>query len=556
MKIFLNLLIVAVGATIGFAVGLALKGKSPWVSNTATVRHMNEAGSGFSTNPQFKSSFTAANRGVIRKDDSPLATKLAEDLSMSSGVTRWLYWLEALEKATPGDCARLAEMAKGNSPLLRLVASRWVEMDPQHMLNTLLTRQGGGFPTDELQRVLFEEWPKRDMEAAIAALSKKEGSAVPVSWRRSFATTLVEKDPERGLRLMSEWNIENHGPRMTGVKKWAAANPRHAAEFALANPAGYASRMVMDTVGKEWARTDPAAALEFASSKRGELSSILAGSVLKAWTDRNLSEATDWLSKTDAATRNRLSPSFVEGWAKYDAESALKWSEANLTGITFANAAAGVVKGFVDRDLMGAAELVKTMTPSRARGDAATIVLQKWMPNVDAKQGMPSEAMAWLAKLDSESIKHVLDQHQWRWADADAKSLKAFVSSLKPEDVSPNTYSTLARSLARQNPVEALEWAKQLPGRENMQAGYEALSEWQRSQPAAAQEWVRALDPKDPRREPFFAGVVSTIVNSPGGTEQLAAMTGAEKNTARALIEKMSIPEERRSALLGALQTP
>ena len=184
---------------------------------------------------------------------------------------------------------------------------------------------------------------------------------------------------------------------MTGVKKWAAANPRHAAEFALAHPAGYASRMVMDTVGKEWARTEPAAALEFASGKRGELSSILAGSVLKAWTDRSLTEATEWLSKADTASKNRLSPSFVEAWAKYDAEGALKWSEANLTGITFANAAAGVVKGFVERDLVGAADLVTTMAPSRARGDAAAVVMEKWMPDVDTKQGMPPEATGWLA---------------------------------------------------------------------------------------------------------------------------------------------------------------
>ena len=104
--------------------------------------------------------------------------------------------------------------------------------------------------------------------------------------------------------------------------------------------------------------------------------------------------------------------------------------------------------------------------------------------------------------------------------------------------------------------MEALEWARQLPGRENIGAGYEALSEWQRSQPAAAQEWVRALDLKDPRREPFFAGIVSTLTYTPGGAEQLAAMTSAEKITARGLIEKMALTEERRSALLGALQIP
>src|SRR5215204_5324762 len=143
MKIFLNLLIIAAGAAIGLVVGLALKGKAR-ANHAVEARDNANATSGFSTNQQLKSSFIAVNRSGGRTDDSPLATKLERDLSMSSGVTRWLYWLEALEKARPSDCPRLAELAKGNSPLLRLVASRWVEMDPQHMFDTILARQGGG----------------------------------------------------------------------------------------------------------------------------------------------------------------------------------------------------------------------------------------------------------------------------------------------------------------------------------------------------------------------------------------------------------------------------
>ena len=34
---------------------------------------------------------------------------------MSSGVTRWLYWLEAMEKASASDFPRLFRLAEGNA---------------------------------------------------------------------------------------------------------------------------------------------------------------------------------------------------------------------------------------------------------------------------------------------------------------------------------------------------------------------------------------------------------------------------------------------------------
>jgi len=149
--------------------------------------------------------------GVRRNDDSPLATKLERDLSMSSGVTRWLYWLEALEKAAPADFPRLARLAQSNSIAMRFVAARWVEVDPRHMFDTLVaaSNSGGGFPSDELATVLFQEWPKRDPEAVIAALNGAGDFGARGRWRRDVALAFVEQEVERGLRLMSEWHIEN-----------------------------------------------------------------------------------------------------------------------------------------------------------------------------------------------------------------------------------------------------------------------------------------------------------------------------------------------------------
>jgi hypothetical protein len=551
MKIAMHVMIIVAGAGIGLAVGLMLRKKPATLSNAAIVRTATvEQATLFKSN----SSFTTKAERNARLEDSSLATQLERDLSMSSGVTRWLYWLEALEKATAADCPRLARLAQGNSSLVRLLGARWAELDPRHMFESILASQGPGFPAGELQRVLFEEWPKRDLEGLIAALNRTNGLAVPEQWRRNFAVNLIDKNVERGLALMHEWNVENYGPRMTAVKKWAAANPRHAAEFALAHPSGHATRMVMETIGKEWARTDPAGALEFAMGNRSASRSPLAHSVLKTWADRNLAEATDWLAKANNETRDYLSPAFVEGWAKYDAATALKWSEANLKGTTFANAAAGVVKGAVEVDLAGAAALVTSMGPSKARGDAAAVVMQKWMPEYSSNKPVEPEAIAWLKRLDGDAISHVLQETQWRWAESDPKGMATFIGSLKPEQVPSQTYSTLARHLARENPVETMAWAQQLPENRRISIAVDAFSEWQRSQPEAAREWLQGLPEKDPRREPLFANVVQQFAHAPHGAEQLATLKPAEQAAARAIIEKMSLPEDRRRALLGALE--
>jgi hypothetical protein len=549
MKIIIHLLIVIVGAATGFALGLALRNK-PAVSAAAFVAQ--DDGSNAARKHASRSSFTS-NVRAVDGDDSPLATRLERDLSMTSGVTRWLYWLEALEKATLADYPRLAQLAHGNITLLRLLGVRWAELNPQHLFDTLIARQGSAFPVSELQRVLFAEWSRRDKNALVTALRRNDGRSAPSDWRQSFATSLFQNDVELGLQLMSEWNIRAFAPQMTGVRKWAAANPRHAAEFTLAHPADHASRVTMETIGKEWARTDPSGALEFALSKRGQFAATLADSVIKTWADRNLPEAAEWLAKTDATSRNRLSPAFVEGWAKIDAPAALEWCQVNLTGISQVSAVANVVKSVAENDLLGAASLVASMPPSRARGDAATSVMQKWLPGNTYDKPIDPEAVTWLSGLDPDSVRRVLDNMRWRWSESDPNSFAKFLASRPAEQIPEFTYSTLARSMARRDPAAALSWANGLDDHHKLRTGNEAFSEWMRFQPESARQWLSQLPPSDSRREPFFQNAVSVLAYDPRGSHQFAGFTSSEQLAARAIIEKMSLPEERRRELLNLL---
>src|SRR5437867_13247245 len=104
MKILVNCLVVVIAAGAGLGLGFALRGKK--VPDAAANSPVATAAA--TTVSSAKSIRGSNSPGPVRAhDDSPLTTKLARDLSMSTGVTRWLYWLEAIEKAAPADFPRL-----------------------------------------------------------------------------------------------------------------------------------------------------------------------------------------------------------------------------------------------------------------------------------------------------------------------------------------------------------------------------------------------------------------------------------------------------------------
>src|SRR5262245_11548317 len=94
MKILIHSVTIIAAAAVGLAVGFAFRGKTGSVSTVVDTKSAVVAADSISATN--RSSFSRKAGVVSAHDDSPLATKLERDLSMSSGVTRWLYWLEAI----------------------------------------------------------------------------------------------------------------------------------------------------------------------------------------------------------------------------------------------------------------------------------------------------------------------------------------------------------------------------------------------------------------------------------------------------------------------------
>ena len=501
MKFFVRLLGLAVAAALGLALGVVWRWKAEGRSDSAESHAKSETRS----NDNSRKSNSLAGRGLTvtrSHDDSPLATQLARDLSISSRVTHRIYWLEAVEAASLSDFPRLAALAKGDAAATRLVASRWLQLDLQHCFNTLATAQDQrSLPVEELGEALFLEWVRRDPDGAIAALQGTNNLGTRELWRFNVAGYLVEKDPERGLRALSEWGIDNFAPRMVGVAKWAAANPRHAAEVVLAHPAGYTSQLALDTISEEWAKSDPTAAMEFASARPGPLAAALAGTILKNWTGRKSEQAADWLAGADVSTRRRLSPAFVEAWAEKDPNNALAWCEANLTGSSLAQTVGSIVSGVAQKNLPAAAEFVAGMKLSPARAEAAAAVAKYWFPGWRSGKPAPGGALAWLAGLDAASTRRALEQVQWKWSNGDPKSMAEFLATLESDRIPPSADLHVARSLVRQSPQDAFAWASRLPTDRSLAAGREAFAEWSHAQPELAKKWLSDLTPSDPLRK-------------------------------------------------------
>src|SRR5205085_9556696 len=120
-----------------------------------------------------------------RSPNAPSFTNaLARNLSLSTGVTRWLYWMDAVERASLADFPGLARLAVGDHTAIHLIAARWAQLDPKNFFHELVGNDlPGGNGT--LGYLLIRDWAKRDPTAMIAAFNEAGSRALP--WRTAAA---------------------------------------------------------------------------------------------------------------------------------------------------------------------------------------------------------------------------------------------------------------------------------------------------------------------------------------------------------------------------------
>jgi hypothetical protein len=476
---------------------------------------------------------------------------LEPDLAMSRSVTRWLRWLEDLERATLADFPQLMRTSRDNPEMTKLMAARWAEVAPRDFFNWIVfeSRQGAR-PDWETLQALFSAWAKQNPAELVSALDATGSGSR--EWRQAAANALMDVDVELALKVMQEWNIAMYIPRMDALSKWAVADPRHAFDFALAHPAGSVSRSAMKIIGREWAKIDPAAALAYAQQNGGELSILLASSVLSEWTLRSSKDAARWMTSVEPSVRNNLSGDFIKTWAGNDLEGALDWAQSNLSGTMLNRAVTAALSGAAEKDVARAAKLVGGLDNSPAQAPAAAAVARKWFPNSLSAQKPPREAIEWLRSLPGESLKRAVPEVTWGWSASDPEGMAAFLA--EGGDFSSWVYSVVGRQLTRKDPVQALDWSGRLPAKAGAEVGQEIFADWRRTQPRPASEWLRQLPANDPRRNSFFDKAIQDSASDPKAAEQFAQFAALDPGAAARVVSNMKLADDRRADLLQMIR--
>ena len=480
-----------------------------------------------------------AKDAAISPEDSSANEPLALAVKSEVGAKRWLLLVAAAEKATAKEMPGIIRAAGDDDAATRMLAARWAELDPKHMFATLYAEfllpeeSPAALPNRyALTDVLFAEWAKADPEAAIKSLTDVPDFSGRANMRYSVANQLMKSDVENGLRVMSEWKIDNYLPDMKSVAAWAARDPHHAAEVAAKYSRGYAAKEVLKHIGKAWAASDPEAGMRFAATLPGESREALGSEILDGWAGKDSAEAARFTAaQTDIAFRNALSKGLVRSWAKKDAAAALAWSDENLTGNARNEAIGDIVKSAAEKDLVTAGGIVAGMEAGATQNRAAASLFEVWF-----KKGKDERnaAFEWLAALPDEAGRAAgMERVQWDWAWNDPQGIRDFITGPHGHLATANMINQVARNQTGKNPEAAMEWAGKLPADRVADARMAVLQGWLQVRPEGAANYARKLS-AGPERDNAVRIITQQLIYQ--APEQAAAwlrtLTDAEQKSA------------------------
>ena len=538
--------ITLIGAALALALGaLAAKMREPFSTDTA---------------PATPAAFAKPTMPAPAPGRS-VSDPLAHALQTETGAKRWLLLLAATEKAGASDMPGLIRTVAADSSAVRMLAARWADLDPSHMLHTLYAEfmlpenAPGSLPSRwTLASVLFEQWTKNDVAAAIKALNDVPEFSGRENLRMTTANEIFKTDVEAGLRAMKDWNIRNYGPDMKGVAAWAARDPRHAAEIVLKDAEGYVAQRALAEVAKAWAQSDPGGGLQFAAGLDPARRAIFGGEVVRSWAARDAKAAAAFAAaQPGGAFRNALGQGLVSEWGRTDAASALAWSQENLHGAARTEAIAGLVKSAAEKNLAAAADLVAGMEPGAAQSRASASIFETWFAK---GKGERDAALDWLAALpDAGARSAAIERVQWNWVWNDPDAVREFIAGPHGDLASSSLIHQVARSQAAKNPEAAMQWAAGLPAERAADARRAVLENWLAIRPEAAADYARQLPAGDERDGAIRTVSQSLVFQSP---QQAAAwyrtLGDADRKTAREIFDGTGLNDDQRRQLQDAIK--
>ncbi|NIB44159.1 hypothetical protein HBA55_31460 [Pseudomaricurvus alkylphenolicus] len=376
---------------------------------------------------------------------------------------------------------------------LQILYSRYSEIDPRAALNHLHAKQLD--IADNLIYGIFNSWAKVDLNAAIASANN-----LRIARQQKLASdAILAAYGNRQPQLLQD--IANRLLRHSNIGRFssisllanASTNPEDSIRQALAIADVNVRRDSLFRIGRELAKHNPRQALDYMQAiPELPLRRQLQQQLLNQWASESPREALDYaLRETHANVRQNNIRAVLQVIAGSQPELALQHLNA-LEGRTRQRAATTIFSQWASQDIHSAVAAAAALEDPQTKQRVISALSHQY-----ARQH-PHEAMAWADQLPdhmkASSIQNVISSvaqqdpdkaielalgntsgmKQTRalqsiigqMANSNARRATQYLSYLPEGSVKDNTVRNLAANWARANPREAVDWIRELEGRQ------------------------------------------------------------------------------------------
>lgn len=340
------------------------------------------------------------------------------------------------------------------------------------------------------------------------------------------------------------------------LSRLAESNPDDALTWIQKLPPGFMRSDVLNGFISGWARTDPTAAIAWASdlvdsdpAAEEALSGVPLGmltAAVKEWASSDSGAAAGWIRKQPDNLAKALAGAASENLAKHDLETARQFAEE---GMVEERDLTSIVRAWPEDSLDDAAAWLTSLSPSALKA-AVEVLVVRWVPHD------PGAASAWVSRLEDGEERDLaamslVDGLVRSSALSDFPAALAWAQAIKSDGYAFSAYGVLFHHWKEVDPEAAAFAIMNSP---DQRAGvvppvYSMVSRsWAYRDLAAAEHWVSSL--QGLARDHAASGLVNSLIHSRSHWHYHES-----RNPEAAFLWAQTIadPVIRRQALQGAL---
>ncbi|MCH2065001.1 MAG: hypothetical protein MK194_14905 [Roseibacillus sp.] len=326
--------------------------------------------------------------------------------------------------------------------------------------------------TNFLRRLLLAKWTQEDPDAALASLSSASGKQAYAD-AGAILGTLAAMDPAKAASWLSN-----------------SDNP------VLRQP--WMSSFLTQSVAEQWARQDPDAALEWASTLDPEQQVGAYSGIINNILESDPQRAAALAMTLDSSDRPKLLGQIAEAWAAQDPAEAVAWANS-LTGGDREGSLQEALGSWAASAPAEAARYVDQL-PEQERSSYVRDVVRNW------SEQAPADAAAWLeSQPEGEGRAGAMGHLMWNWTTRDPEAAADWLGEQPAGPSYDEGVTGLAKAAAHayDDPSTAVNWASTIENqdlRDSMTR--HTLGVWRRQNEEAAQSWAAENGVELPSAQP------------------------------------------------------